>query len=239
MVSPLKKQREQILATVVAAREATVATAATLDSLHLRLVEFEQDKLALKGLVQIAERVNHKREVLIPKYKPVVEAYLEAGENYQNPIFTDLIIWLFDVGQVDTAVEWLFKAIELGLPTPENFKRSSWAVVCGDFVLEWAEAQLANGQSVEPYFSTVFEKIDKEWKLPEKLEAKWYKFAGYGMLLNDKGAPQPSQVGDIERLEKAKALLLIAHEKYNKIGVKTKIDQIDMRLNALREGKNL
>ncbi|ENH7394849.1 terminase endonuclease subunit [Vibrio vulnificus] len=239
MVSPLKKQREQILATVVAEREATVATAATLDSLHLRLVEFEQDKLALKGLVQIAERVNHKREVLIPKYKPVVEAYLEAGENYQNPIFTDLIIWLFDVGQVDTAVEWLFKAIELGLPTPENFKRSSWAVVCGDFVLEWAEAQLANGQSVEPYFSTVFEKIDKEWKLPEKLEAKWYKFAGYGMLLNDKGAPQPSQVGDIEHLEKAKALLLIAHEKYNKIGVKTKIDKIDMRLNALREGKNL
>ncbi|ENC6731341.1 terminase endonuclease subunit [Vibrio navarrensis] len=239
MASPLRKQREQILATVVAAREATVATAVTLDSLHLRLVEFEQDKLALKGFVQIAEKVNHKREVLIPKYKPVVEAYLDAGENYQNPIFTDLIIWLFDVGQVDTAVEWLFKAIELGLPTPENFKRSSWAVVCGDFVLEWAEAQLANGQSVEPYFSTVFEKIHKEWKLPEKLEAKWYKFAGYAMLLNDKGEPQPSQVGDIEHLEKAKALLLMAHEKYNKIGVKTKIDQIDMRLNALREGKNL
>lgn len=85
MVSPLRKQREQILATVVAAREATVATAATLDSLHLRLVEFEQDKLALKGFVQIAEKVNHKREVLIPKYKPVVEAYLDAGENYQNP----------------------------------------------------------------------------------------------------------------------------------------------------------
>lgn len=239
MASPLKKQREQILATAVAVREANVATAATLDSLHLRLVEFEQDKLALKGFVQIAEKVNHKREVLIPKYKPVVEAYLDAGENYQNPIFTDLIIWLFDVGQVDTAVEWLFKAIELGLPTPENFKRSSWAVVCGDFVLEWAEAQLANGQSVEPYFSTVFEKIHKEWKLPEKLEAKWYKFAGYAMLLNDKGEPQPSQVGDIEHLEKAKALLLMAHEKYNKIGVKTKIDQIDMRLNALREGKNL
>ncbi|HFQ4921005.1 TPA: terminase endonuclease subunit [Vibrio vulnificus] len=239
-LSPAMRHKQAVIAaSSMAITGKQLATAATLDSLHLRLVEFEQDKLALKGFVQIAEKVNHKREVLIPKYKPVVEAYLDAGENYQNPIFTDLIIWLFDVGQVDTAVEWLFKAIELGLPTPENFKRSSWAVVCGDFVLEWAEAQLANGQSVEPYFSTVFEKIHKEWKLPEKLEAKWYKFAGYGMLLNSKGEPQPSQVGDIERLEKAKALLLMAHEKYNKIGVKTKIDQIDMRLNALREGKNL
>lgn len=239
MVSPLRQQRDRILAQKQNQTVVIDSAGCSLDSLHLRLIEFENDKKVLKGLVQIAEKINHKREVLIPKYKPVADQYLAAGEKYQNPIFTDLIIWLFDVGDLETAVEWLFKAIELDLPTPENFKRSSWAIVCADFVLEWSERQLANGYSVEPYFSCVFEKIAKEWKVPEALEAKWYKFAGYGLLLNDKGEPQPSQVADAERLEQAKRFLEIAHEKHDKVGVKTKINQIEMRLNALSEGKNL
>ncbi|EGR4245780.1 phage terminase small subunit [Vibrio cholerae] len=236
-LSPAARHKLAVLATPAAAAHA--ATAESLDSLHLRLVEFEQDKQVLKGFVQISEKVNHKRDVLIPKYKPLAEKYLAAGESYQNPIFTDLIVWLFDIGDLETAVEWLFKAIELNLPTPENFKRSSWAVICADEVLKWAEQQLPNGHSIEPYFSRVFEKIDKEWKLPEKLEAKWYKFAGYGLLMNEKGEPQPSSIGDLERLQKAKALLITAHEKHDKIGVKTKINQIDMRINAINEGKNL
>lgn len=236
-LSPAARHKLAVLATPAAAAHA--AAAESLDSLHLRLVEFEQDKQVLKGFVQISEKVNYKRDVLIPKYKPLAEKYLAAGESYQNPIFTDLIVWLFDIGDLETAVEWLFKAIELNLPTPENFKRSSWAIVCADFVIEWAERQLPNGHSIEPYFSRVFEKIDKEWKLPEKLEAKWYKFAGYGLLMNEKGEPQPSSIGDLERLQKAKALLITAHEKHDKIGVKTKINQIDMRINAINEGKNL
>ncbi|QKU57319.1 phage terminase small subunit [Vibrio cholerae] len=143
MSSPLRKQRDQILAkTTTPAAAAHAAAAESLDSLHLRLVEFEQDKQVLKGFVQISEKVNHKRDVLIPKYKPLAEKYLAAGESYQNPIFTDLIVWLFDIG-------------------------------------------------------------------------------------------------DLERLQKAKALLITAHEKHDKIGVKTKINQIDMRINAINEGKNL
>ncbi|CSB22826.1 putative terminase%2C endonuclease subunit [Vibrio cholerae] len=57
--------------------------------------------------------------------------------------------------------------------------------------------------------------------------------------MNEKGEPQPSLIGDLERLQKAKALLITAHEKHDKIGVKTKINQIDMRINAINEGKNL
>ncbi|EPH6376539.1 terminase endonuclease subunit [Vibrio alginolyticus] len=237
MVSPLARQRKKLIEQQANQSAPEAVSGADTDSLHLQLIEFEQEKLKLKGFVQIAEKVNYKSDVLIPKYKPMAEKYLQAGESYQNPIFTDLIVWLFDTGELDTAIEWLFKAIELDLPTPENFKRSSWAIVCADFVLEWAETQLANGHSVEPYFSQVFKKIDQEWKLPEQLEAKWYKFAGYGLLLNEKGEPQPSQLGNVEKLEKAKAFLLKAHEKHNKIGVKTKIDQIDMRIRAIQEGK--
>lgn len=239
MASPIARQRAALLAaaSVGSTVVAQAATAATIDSLHIRLVEFEQDKRQLKELVQIAEKVNLKRNVLVPKYKPVAEAYLEAGENYQNPIFSDLIIWLFDIGDLETAVSWLFKAIELDLPTPENFKTNSWAVVCARFVLEWAEVQQAKGRSIEPYFSQVLAKLESDWKLPEKQAAEWYKFAGYGLLLNEKGDPQPSYVGDLKRLEKAREFLVKAHELHSKVGVKTKIGQIDMRIRAIQDGK--
>ncbi|OXX22056.1 phage terminase small subunit [Vibrio sp. V08_P9A1T1] len=238
MVSPLKQQRDALLKAKQTKPAVAHDATASLDSLHLRLIEFEQDKKALKSFVQIAQKVNHKREVLIPKYKPVAEAYLEAGERYQNPIFQDLIVWLFDIEELETAIAWCLKAIEHDLPTPENFKRN-WPTVCADFVLEWATKQQEHGRSVEPYFSQVFKLIDGEWELNEKVEAKWYKFAGYCLLLNEKGAPQPSQVGDKEQLEASMALLLKAHEKNPKIGVKTQIDKIQMRINALDEGKNL
>jgi len=237
MVSPLRRQRDRILQkqqSVSVAEQVIVSS----DSLHLQLIEFENDKKVLKNFVQIAEKINHKRDVLIPKYRPVVEKYLEEGKGYQNPIFTDMVIWLFDVDELDVAIDWCLKAIEFDLPTPENFKRQ-WPTFCADMVLEWAERQQENGQSVEPYFSQVFELIDGPWVLPEKLEAKWYKFAGYRLLLNENGEPQPSQIGDQEQLHEAEKLLLTAHEKNPKVGVKTQIERIRMRMNALTEGTNL
>ncbi|EEX94366.1 putative terminase, endonuclease subunit [Vibrio orientalis CIP 102891 = ATCC 33934] len=248
MVSPLRKQRDAILlrvkrndATANAAASIEVANqalSASADSLHIKLVEFEQDKLALKEFTQIAQKVNHKREVLIPKYKPMVEAYLEAGEAYQNPIFTDLIVWMFDAEELDTAIDWCIQAIEKGLPTPENFKRP-WPEVCADFVLEWAEKTFPTGNSIQPYFNQVLNKIESDWAVNEKLHAKWLKFAGYALLTNEKGQVKPSDVGDLEKLESALAFMTKAHELHNKVGVTTKIKEVQSRINAIQEGKNL
>ncbi|PNH93100.1 phage terminase small subunit [Vibrio diazotrophicus] len=237
MVSPLKKQRDALLNAKQASHAVVGDTTANLDSLHLRLIEFEQDKLKLKDLVQIAQKVNHKREVLIPKYMPVAEQYLEAGESYQNPIFTDLIVWLVDTNDFDTAMAWCEKAIEKELPTPENFK-CTWPTFIAREVLEWAIDQQSTRKSVEPYFSNVFTKLlEGKWVVPDKLYAEWLKFAGDALLLNDQGVPQPSQVGTVEQLEKAKAFLLKAQEVHGKCGVKSKIGKIDQRIRAIQNGR--
>ncbi|MDO6706151.1 phage terminase small subunit [Photobacterium sp. 1_MG-2023] len=236
MVSPLKRQRDQLLqsGTQSVAQAATVNT----DSLHLRLIEFENDKKALKNFNAIADRIVHKRDVLVPKYRAVAEAYLAAGEHYENPIFTTLTLWLFDIGDLETAIAWCLKAIEMDLPTPENIKRD-WPTFCADHVLEWAEREAERGHSIEPYFSQVFEKVMHGWRLHEKVSAKWFKFAGYYLLRDDEGKPRPAAVGDIDTLEKAQALLQKAHEFYDKIGVKSVLDRIPQRINALKDGKNL
>ncbi|EHR1162077.1 terminase [Vibrio parahaemolyticus] len=215
-----------------------VSQAVNTDSLHIKLIEFEEDRKHLRSLNAIADRVEHKRKVLVPKYKPQVEDYLERGEVFENPIFTNMVVWLFDVKELDTAIEWCMKAIELDLPTPENFRRD-WPTFCADEVLAWAESESERGHLIEPYFSQVFEKVEKEWRLHEKVHAKWYKFAGLYLIRNEEGQPQPTAIGNVETLEKALALLQHAHEKHCKVGVGTQIKKIEARIRAINDGKNL
>ncbi|MCG7585664.1 phage terminase small subunit [Photobacterium sp. OFAV2-7] len=237
MVSPLKRQRDALLAKQLAGETPQAATVNT-DSLHIKLVEFEEDRKGLKAFNAIADKVAHKRTVLIPKYKPLAEAYLAAGEQYQNPIFSSLIVWLFDTDDLDTAIDWCFKAIELDLPTPE-FIKSDWPSFCARFVLEWAERNAERGHSVEPYFSQVFEKVCNDWRLHEERKARWFKFAGLHLLRDENGKPRATAVGDLDTLQKAKTLLTTADELYSKVGVGTQLSKIDMRINALTNGKNL
>ena len=238
MVSPLAKQRRQLIEKQANQSAPGVSSGADTDSLHIRLIEFEEDRKYLRSLNAIADRIKHKREVLVPKYKPYVQAYLESGEAFENPIFTNLVVWLFDIKELDTAIEWCMKAIELDLPTPENFRRD-WPTFCADEVLAWAEKESERGHSIEPYFSQVFEKVEKDWRLHEKVHAKWYKFAGLYLIRNEEGQPQATTVGNVETLEKALALLQHAHEKHSKVGVGTQIKKIEARIRAINEGKNL
>lgn len=242
MVSPLKRQRDAILAKLASQGElAPLADepAINTDSLHLKLVEFEQDCKTLKSFESIAQRIEHKRSVLIPKYQPLVEAYLEAGESYQNPIFINMIVWQFDIEQLETAIDWCMKAIGMAAPLPEGWKRKSWACVCADQVLDWATKQAEQGQSVEPYFSTVFEKVRNEWQLHEELSCKYFKFAGLLLIRAEDGKPKATSVGDVETLKSSLALLISAHELSAKAQVKTYIDHIERRIRALESGTNL
>lgn len=243
MGSPLRRQREAIMLRVAKKagkpQAASDTLAASQDSLHLKLVEFEQDKLALKEFASIDKKVEHKRDVLIPKYKPMVEAYLEAGEAYQHPIFTDLIVWLFDAEELDTAIDWCCKAIDNGLPTPENLK-CNWPTFAVRSVLEWSEAQVKKGNTVEPYYGLIDKQLtESEWDVPNQLHAQWLKFAAYSLLTDEDGKVKPSSIGSIEDLERALVLMEKAEEKHNKIGVATKVKEVKSRIKAIQEGKNL
>ncbi|EPM7938786.1 phage terminase small subunit [Vibrio alginolyticus] len=238
MASPLARQRRQLLENQVSHSASKLSASANTESLHIKLIDFEEDRKYLKQLNAIEDKVKHKRDVLVPKYKPYVEAYLAKGEIFENPIFTNMVIWLFDVNDMETAIDWCLKAIALDLPTPDNFRRD-WPTVCADEVLAWAEKESGRGHSIEPYFSAVFEKVESEWRLHEEVHAKWYRFAGLHLLRNEEGQPQPTSIGCLDTLEKALLLLQCAHEKYAKIGVKTKIGQVEQRIRAIKDNKNL
>jgi Phage small terminase subunit. len=231
-LSPGQRHNQRIAMQQQLARQESVNSA---DSLHVQLRELNTDVEYLRTLPTIADRVTHKRDVLLPRWRPTVEDYLASGHVYANPVFAWCIIWLFDVGELETALEWADVAISQHQATPERL-RSNFPTFVADTVLAWAQESAGRGESVEPYFSHTFERVASRWRLHEEVTAKWFKFAGLLMLRSDDGQNNAASVDDVEQLEKADRLLATAEKYYVKVGVTTARRNIAARIRRLTQG---
>lgn len=209
-----------------------VAGDAQSGSLHLQLLALERDIKQLRTISPRAERTAQKRDVLLPRWKPFAQQHIDRKVASQNPIFVECIIWLFDTGQMQQALEWADIAIEQGQKMPARFK-SGMPTFVADTMLEWAEAEAQQGRSVEPYFSRVFERVRSQWRLHEEISAKWFKFAAQLLLRDDNGTPRATAVDDVTTLQRADALLEQAEGFYRKIQVTTLRRQISARIRKL------
>ncbi|EDS0877650.1 terminase, partial [Salmonella enterica] len=124
----------------------------TTESMHLLVKALETDVEHVRSLPTIADRIEFKRDVLLPRWVPTVEAYLESKQVYANPVFAWCVIWLFDVGELDQALEWADIAISQQQATPDQL-RSNFPTFVADTMLAWAQESAGRGESIEPYFS--------------------------------------------------------------------------------------
>lgn len=214
--------------------------------MHLQLIELEKDLRRLKAFERRADKIAHKRDVLLPKWQPIVDEYLaekltskapEKETLNDHPIFAYCTIWQFDVGNIGRGIDMAFSAIHLNQPMAGAIKRK-WPGFIADTVFDWAEVQAENGHSIEPYFGAVFNRVVSQWKLPEQVTAKFYKFAGLALLRTANGDIAPSHIGDAERLKQADALLEKAASLHKHAQVKTVRNKIAMRIRAIEDFAN-
>lgn len=213
----------------------------------MQLIDLDADLKRLKGFARRIDKVAHKRDVLLPKWLPIVADYLstldskldkrinnENSKTYDNPLFSYCTLWLFDIANLSQAIEYAFLAIKRQQPTPPNIKRQ-WPGLIADTVFDWAETEAEHGRSIEPYFGQVFERVINEWKLPEQVTAKYYKFAGLALLRAKNGDVTPSHVGSIKRLRQADKFLEKAASLHKHAQVKTVRSRVAMRIRAIEE----
>lgn len=212
--------------------EAATAAAASPDSLHIQLIALEQDVERLRALQRKRDRIEMKRDVLLPKWQPIAQRYLDGGKVFQNPVFSYCVVWLFDTDELGKALEWADIAIVQGQKTPDNIKRD-FAHFTADQVLEWAQTVAPQGQSVEPYFTDTFTRVKEQWRLNEELTAKYYKFAGLLKLRDNQGKPVVTVINDPAVLREADSLLEQADGFYKGVGVGTMRKQLAARLRKL------
>ncbi|MFK3970191.1 phage terminase small subunit [Pseudomonas sp. NPDC087358] len=174
---------------------------------HLKLME---DALAV-DLERIAAIKPHelrqqlKRDELLPKYQEYVQRYRDSGLSFPNSVLVYVLIWLFDTGEFDKGLELADFAMSQGQPLPERFNRDIPTFVA-DEVITWAEAEYKAGRSPEPYVSSLLPRVDGEWKLYERIPARYHKVLGI-MAMDAKDWRTA-----IARFERAEAL-------YSSIGV--------------------
>lgn len=202
------------------------------DSMHIKLAALDIDVKKLRGLTRIADRVDMKRDELLPRWEPVAREYVESGKAYPNPILVYCIIWLIDVKRFDTALAWADLAIAQGQEMPPNIKSKMPAFIAAS-IYDWAEMEAEAGRTVEPYFQQVFDKVAHHWRLNERIASKYYRFAALWLLRDHDGKPRASSITDVALLEKADALLARAAELHPKIQVKTMRERIAARIRAL------
>lgn len=202
------------------------------DSMHIKLAALDIDVKKLRGLTTIADRVDMKRDELLPRWEPVAREYVESGKAYPNPILVYCIIWLIDVKRFDTALAWADLAIAQGQEMPPNIKSRMPAFIAAS-IYDWAETEAEAGRTVEPYFQQVFDKVAHHWRLNERIASKYYRFAALWLLRDHDGKPRASSITDVALLEKADALLARAAELHPKIQVKTMRERIAARIRAL------
>lgn len=178
---------------------------------HLKLMEqsLQADLDRIAAIDSREQRQLLKRDELLPKYLDYVQRYRESGLSFANPVLVYVLIWLFDTVQFTKGLELANFAMGQDQKLPERFNRNIQTFVA-DEVIDWAEAEYKAKRSPEPYVSNLLHLVDGEWKLFERIPARYHK--QLGLLAMDRR----DWTAAIVHFERAEAL-------YESIGVGTRL----------------
>ncbi|WP_421848335.1 phage terminase small subunit [Marinomonas sp.] len=113
-----------------------------------------EDKQALKG-------------ELLPNYLPFVQAYVADGHDYPNDVAVQVMVWLFDVNDIDNALKIGMYLVATGNnDLPPKFSRNLPTFIA-DALYDWANAELKAEQTATPYLDALVDFVD------DALAEKW------------------------------------------------------------------
>lgn len=134
--------------------------------------QLDKDKLRLSAIDDIPTKIELKKE-LVKNYEGLIKAFL-AGNKAEKSIVAEIMVWLFDVGDIENALLVAFGLIDINQPMPDKFdsKTTIKIFVCRA-IGEWARPLLKSKSSASPYLDWVAEKIESDsWDLPEALASE-------------------------------------------------------------------
>lgn len=177
-----------------------------------------EDLAALKRIAATERKEDFKRETLLPKYAPYIARLKESGQKHD--LLGYWLVWLFDAGSIDDALEYAAWCLGRGVGLPERFQSDIRFFIAAQ-VVNWAEKEIEAGRSIEPYWGWLHTQAEQEpevWNLPDELA---------GRLCRVKGLEAFQQ----EDYPVAKFYL----ESALKLGakVKTKLEQVDKKLAGM------
>lgn len=99
---------------------------------------------------------------LLPNYLPFVQAYVADGHDYPNDVAVQVMVWLFDVNDIDNALKIGMYLVATGNnDLPPKFSRNLPTFVA-DAIYDWANAELKAEQTASPYLDDLITFMDDQ-----------------------------------------------------------------------------
>jgi hypothetical protein len=104
---------------------------------------------------------------LLPNYLPFVQAYVADGHDYPNDVAVQVMVWLFDVNDIDNALKiGMYLVANGNNDLPPKFSRNLPTFIA-DALYDWANAELKAEQTATPYLDALVDFVD------DALAEKW------------------------------------------------------------------
>lgn len=183
------------------------------------------DRRTLKDIKSIKAKIEAKRGML-PKYAEYVAGQLAGNSGAQDEIVMTVLLWSFDIGDLDQALRLSAYAMRHGLNTPDRFERDTPAVIAeqtAEEVLRLIDARVDIADAAaEPTPATLADwtetalHLTSDADMHDQIRAKLLKARGYALRLAGRPADALAALRDaldlhegcgvkkdIERLERA------------------------------------
>lgn len=175
----------------------------------------------LKG-VQSTERKVALKSDFVATYLPYIDGVLSEEPGVDDPIVTEIMVWLVDLEQYEKAAEIALYASEYKLKMPQRFTRglAVWmAEAFGEAAIA-AEAEGADGPSLQVLMD-IAEATDGA-DMPDQVSAKLHKALGFAF----------ERDGEAQDLRSALFHYNRAIQLNEKCGLKKRRDDLDKKVNA-------
>jgi hypothetical protein len=116
-----------------------------------------EDQKRLKKLPTLEEKGVVKRSIL-DTYQAFINDYLSEKHNYPNDVAVQVMIWSFDVLDIELALKLAIVLIEQKQLMHSGFGRDMPTFVC-DAIYDWASDLLKARRSASPYLDQLVEKL--------------------------------------------------------------------------------
>lgn len=220
MTTPARRHRQRM--TAARAGTSPAAQRAAGDQHDLMLAALWEARRRLKDIKSIARKVEAKRE-LLPQFDDYVEGVLESDSGEQDEVVMTVMLWCFDIGDLNGALVIGAYALRHGLQTPDRYQRDTASVIAEQSAEE-ALKQLgesgedeAAAEAADAILSVLLqaEEITAEADMHDQIRAKLHKALGYA--LRAQGDDLAGALGHLQR----------ALELNAKIGVKKDVERLE------------
>ncbi len=141
-----------------------------------------EDRRRVHDIQSIERKIELKKE-LIPHYVDYIKGVIAADQGANDDVLTTLMLWCFDVGEMEEALTLAEYALKHKLEMPDQFKRSVPAIIAEESAAS-AMTQLAENaenSTIDTVLANLLHALDitAETDMHDQIRAKLHKAIGH------------------------------------------------------------